>query len=68
VWLFPSCCGSFSPFGCGSNRRWQFQLGLFRSAIVAMVQRLDARSFFGHPQLIRLYVFGARPQGMSESF
>jgi hypothetical protein len=38
--------GSFSPFGGGSNRRLQFQLGLFRSAMVAMVQRLDAHSFF----------------------
>lgn len=25
---------------------------MFRSAMVAMVQRLDARSFFGHAQLI----------------
>jgi hypothetical protein len=52
TWLFPSCCGSFSHLACGFNRRWQFQLGLFRSAMVAMVQRLDARSFFFHPQLI----------------
>ena len=51
AWLFPSCCGSFSRFGCAFNRRWQFQLGLFRGAMVAMVQRLDARSFFFHPQL-----------------
>jgi hypothetical protein len=41
----------FSRFGCGFNRRWQFQLGLFRRAMVAMVQRLDARSLFFHPQL-----------------
>jgi hypothetical protein len=51
AWLFPSCCRSFSRFGCGFNRRWQFQLGLFRRAMVAMVQRLDARSLFFHPQL-----------------
>ena len=51
AWLFPSCCGSLSRFSCGFNRRWQFQLGLFRSAMVAMVQRLDARSFFFYPQL-----------------
>src|SRR5208283_3281774 len=43
--------GSFSRFGCGFNRRWQFHLGRFRNAMVAMVQRLDARSFFFHPQL-----------------
>ena len=41
----------FFRFGCGFNRRWQFQLGLFRSAMVAMLQRLDAGSFFFHPQL-----------------
>ena len=35
----------------GFNRRWQFQLGLFRSAMVPMVQQLDARSFF-YPHLI----------------
>jgi hypothetical protein len=52
AWLFPSCCGRFSRFACGFNRRWQFQLGLFCSAMVAMVQRKDARSFFFHPQLI----------------
>src|ERR1035438_955657 len=51
AWLFPSCCGSFSLFGCGFSRRWQFHLRLFRSTMVAMVQRLDARSFFFHPQL-----------------
>ena len=49
VWLFPRFYGSFFPFGCGPDRRWQFHLGLFRSAMVAMVQRPDARSFFGHP-------------------
>ena len=51
AWLFPRCCGIYFPSGCGSNRRWQFQLGLLRSAMVAMVQRLDAGSFFGQPQL-----------------
>jgi len=38
-------------FGCGSNQRWQFQLGLFGSAIVATVQRLDARGFCFHTEL-----------------
>jgi len=51
AWLFPRCCGSFSRFGYRFNRRWQFQLGLFRSPIVAVVQQLDARSFFFYPQL-----------------
>lgn len=51
AWLFPSCCRSFSCFGCGFNCRWQFQLGLFRSAMVAMAQRLDARSLFFRPLL-----------------
>ena len=50
--LFPSCCGSFSRFRCGFNCGRQFQLRLFRSAMVAMVQRLDARSFFSYSQLI----------------
>jgi hypothetical protein len=50
--FFPSCCGSFPLLGCRFNWRWQLQFGLFRRAMVAMVQRLDARSFFGHPQLI----------------
>jgi hypothetical protein len=38
-----------APIGDG-----QFQLGLFRRAMVAMVQRLDARSFF---VLLGLVVF-----------
>lgn len=50
-WLFPNSCRSFSRFGRGLDRGWQFQLGLFPSAMVAMVQRLDARGFFFHPQL-----------------
>jgi hypothetical protein len=51
AWLFPSWCSCLSRFDCGCNRRWQFHLGLFRSAMVAMVHRLDAGSFF-YPQLI----------------
>ena len=44
-------CGSFSRFGHGFSRSPQFRLGRFRSAMVAMLQRLDARSFFLRPQL-----------------
>jgi hypothetical protein len=52
-------CGRFSRFGCdrfsrfghGFNRSRQFRLRRFRSAMVAMVQRLDARGFFFRPQL-----------------
>jgi len=67
AWLSPSCCGRFSRFGCdrfsrfgcgrlsrfshGFNRSRQFRLRRFRSAMVAMVQRLDARGFFFRPQL-----------------
>jgi hypothetical protein len=51
AWLFPRCCRGFSHFGCGFKRRWQFQLRLFRKPVMAMVQRLDARSFFFRPQL-----------------
>jgi hypothetical protein len=29
-----------------SQMKWQFQPGLFRSAMVAMVQRLEPRGFF----------------------
>src|ERR1035438_5086293 len=36
---------------CGFNCRGHCQLGLFRSAMVAMAQRLDARSLFFRPQL-----------------
>src|SRR5271157_2230767 len=50
-WLSPSCCGRFCRFGCGFSRSPQFRLGRFRSAMVAMLQRLDARSFFLRPQL-----------------
>ena len=58
-WLSPAFCGRFSRFGYGRfsrfghgfNRSRQFRLGRFRSAMVAMVQRLDARSFFFRPQL-----------------
>jgi hypothetical protein len=51
AWLFPSSCCCF-PFGCDSIRRRQFQLRLFGSAMVAMVQRLDARSLCFCSQLI----------------
>ena len=36
---------SFPRFCHGFNRGRQFRLGLFRSAMVTMAQRLDARSF-----------------------
>ena len=52
AWLFPSWYGSLSRSRCGFNCGWQFQLRLFRRAVVAMVQRLDARSFFSYSQLI----------------
>jgi hypothetical protein len=48
---FSEMLPNFSRFGCGFNRRWQFQLGLFRRAMVAMVRLLDAHSLFFHPQL-----------------
>jgi hypothetical protein len=59
AWRFPSFCARFSRFGYGSFFRFgygfnwsrQFRLGRFLSAVVAMVQRLDARSFFFRPQL-----------------
>jgi hypothetical protein len=51
AWLFASCCRGLSRFGYSFNHGWQFQLGLFRSAMVAMVKRLDAGSFFFLPQL-----------------
>src|ERR1700690_2743867 len=51
AWLFPSLCRGLSRFGRGFNHRGQFPLGLFCSAMMAMVQRLDARGFFFHPQL-----------------
>jgi hypothetical protein len=46
AWLFASCCRGFSRFGYSFNRGRQFQLGLFRSAMVASVKMLDAGSFF----------------------
>jgi hypothetical protein len=51
AWLFPSLCRGLSRFGRGFNHGWQFPLGLFCSAMMAMVQRLDARGFFFHSQL-----------------
>src|ERR1039458_2253091 len=51
AWFFPGLCRGLSRFGRGFNHRWRFQLGLFRGAMVAMVQRLDARGFCFHPQL-----------------
>jgi hypothetical protein len=51
AWLFPSTCRIFSGIGRSFNRRCQFRLGLFRSAVVALVERLDARSFVFYPQL-----------------
>ncbi len=52
-------CGRFSPFrhvsfprfGHGFDRSRQFRLWRFLSAMVAMMQRLDVRSFFFRPQL-----------------
>ena len=51
TWLSPGLYRGLSPFERSFNHRWRFQLGLFRSAMVAMVQRLDARGFCFHPQL-----------------
>jgi hypothetical protein len=51
AWFFPSLCQSLSRFGCGLNHRSQFPFGLFGRAMLAMVQRLDAHSFFFHTQL-----------------
>jgi hypothetical protein len=51
AWLIASCCRGFSRFGYSFNHGWKLQLGLFRSAMVAVAQRLDVGSFFFHPQL-----------------
>ena len=51
TWFLPRLRRGHSRFGRGFNHRWRFQLGLFRSAMVAMVQRLDARGFCFRPQL-----------------
>jgi hypothetical protein len=50
AWLFPSPRRGLFRFGRGFSHRWQFALGLFRSAMMAMVQRLNARGFLFHPQ------------------
>jgi hypothetical protein len=39
----------FSGFGYGFGRRQEFQIGLFRSAMMAMVQQRDARSLLVNP-------------------
>ena len=51
AWLFPKRCRRFSRLGCRFKRRRRVQLGLFRSAMVAMAQRLDARSLIFRPLL-----------------
>ena len=51
AWFLSSLCRNRSRFGRRINHRWQFQLGLFRLATVATVQRPDARSFFFDTQL-----------------
>ena len=51
TWPRPGLYRGLSRFGRGFNHRRRFQLGLFRGAMVAMVQRLDARGFCFHPQL-----------------
>ena len=51
AWLFPSLCRGLSRFGRGFYHRRQFSLGLFCSAMMAVVQRLDARGFIFRPQL-----------------
>ena len=68
AWLFPSLCCGLSRFGRGFNQRWRFQPGLFRSAMMAMVQRLDARGFFFHPQLSVAIFLALVFQSMPESF
>jgi hypothetical protein len=40
------------------DHRWQFLLGLFGSAMMTMVQRLDAGSFFLDP-LLSVFIFFA---------
>ena len=50
-WFLPGLCRGLSRFGRDFNQRWQFQLGLFRSAMMVMIQRLDARGFCFYPQL-----------------
>jgi hypothetical protein len=45
-YLFPSCYGSLLRFGYGFDARWRLQLQPFRGAMVAVMQRLDARGFF----------------------
>ena len=56
AWLFPRCFRSFFRFGCRLSRRRQFPLGPFRSAMVAMVQWLDASGFF-FPTYLSLSIF-----------
>jgi hypothetical protein len=51
AWLFPRSYRCLSRFLRGLNHRSQFPFGLFGRAMVAMVQRLDAHSFFFHTQL-----------------
>jgi hypothetical protein len=45
AWPFLGLRRGVSRFGRGFSHSWRFQLGLFRGAMVAMVQRLDARGF-----------------------
>lgn len=54
AWLLASYSDGFSLFlflGYCFDLRYQRQSGLFRLAMVTMVQRLDARSFFFRSQL-----------------
>jgi hypothetical protein len=50
-WFSPGLCRGLSRFGRDSNQRRQFQRGMFRSAMVAMIQQLDALGFCFYPQL-----------------
>jgi hypothetical protein len=49
--FFGACAAVFVVLGAALTKDGKFQLGLFRSAMVAMVQQLDARSFCFYPQL-----------------
>jgi hypothetical protein len=52
AWLLPGQSGGFSLFSSGFDGSDQLQPGLFRHAMMSMLQRQDAGGFFFRPQLI----------------
>jgi hypothetical protein len=56
AWFFPGCCRRCSRFWSTFKHRWQLRLRLFLSSMMAVLQRLNAGSFFLY-SLLSIFIF-----------